>query len=361
MSARGRISVTVRSAAGALIVGALIVDALSASACPPATPADFAMFPSTLLPPIQPESLLGADPTACPGGTNESPCGAHLVYVPAPNNPEQQARQSQLYLFLPGTRSEPDKYTHLLSMAAYTGYKTIGLSYDNTTRLETACANSCGCYGPARREVVLGGKLSPVVTVRKGDTITYRLYRLLKHLEATYPAEGWGAFLGRDNQNGTPEFEDFDWDAIVISGHSQGAGHTMVITKKDAVDGILLVDGGNDDCTSGGRDYAQWHDVPNIPAPRRAFFHDRGTSFKLPPSFTAMDFGTTSELLDTVWPMGSKVATTDQTPPQGCTEHGSMAYDRCMPDAVAAGAVAASAADAYLFPFYVAWMCEVGN
>ena len=54
-------------------------------------------------------------------------------------------------------------------------------------------------------------------------------------LEATYPAEGWGAFLGRDDQNGTPEFKDADWDAIVISGHSQGAGHGMVIAKKDTV------------------------------------------------------------------------------------------------------------------------------
>jgi len=327
-------------------------------------PADFAMYPSSLRT-IEPESLFGVGtPTACPGGTKESPCGAHHVYVPAPNNPELQARQNQLYLFLPGTHSEPDKYKYILSMAAYTGYKTIGLSYDNTTRLETACANNCGCYGPARREIILGGNLSPAIKVKKGDTITYRLYTLLKHLASTYPAEGWGAFLNRDNNNGIPEFTDIDWDSIVISGHSQGAGHAMVIAKKDALDGILLFDGGNDDCTSGGRMYAQWHDLPNIPAKRRAFFHNRGGNFALPPSFVAMDFGANFDVLDAVWPTAFTVATTDQTPPQtskGCTAHGSMAYDRCMPDALVAGGVASTPDHTYLFPFYVAWMCEVGK
>ena len=62
-----------------------------ANACPPATPADYAMFPSTLRT-IQPEPLIAAGtPTACPGATNTSPCGAHQVYVPALNNPERQA------------------------------------------------------------------------------------------------------------------------------------------------------------------------------------------------------------------------------------------------------------------------------
>jgi hypothetical protein len=48
----------------------------------------------------------------------------------------------------------------------------------------------------------------------------------------------------------------------------------------------------------------------------------------------------------------------DQTPLPTCTNHGSMAYDGCMPDA--AGGVPATPGDVYLFPFYVEWMCEVG-
>ena len=332
-----------------------------ADACPPATPADYAMYPSTLRT-IQPEPLIAAGtPTACPGATNTSPCGGHQVYVPSLNPVNPELRQNQLYLFLPGTQSEPNKYNDVLSMAAYAGYRTIGLSYDNTTRLETACGNNCGCYGPARREVVFGGNLSPVVAVQTGDTIVNRLYRLLDYLDATYPAEGWGAFLSRDDNDGIPEFTDIDWDSIVISGHSQGAGHAMVIAKTDAVDGILLFDGGNDECTSGGRTYAQWHDWPNIPAPRRSFNHDRNGSFAVPDSFIAMDFGMTAtdfDLVDAVWPTPFKVATTNQTPLPTCTNHGSMAYDGCMPDA--AGGVPATPADAYLFPFYVDWMCEVG-
>jgi hypothetical protein len=353
-----------------------------ADACPPATPADFAMYPSVLRT-IEPEPLI-ADPTACSGATNESqsPCGAHRVYVPDPNNPELQdnpRRQNQLYLFLPGTQSEPNKYDGVLSMAAYAGYKTIGLSYDNTKRLEDACAASCGCYGPARREVVGGGNPffgvnSPAVAVQTGDTIVNRLYRLLTDLDVAYPSEGWGDFLNRDDNDWIPEFTDIDWDSIVVSGHSQGAGHALMITKADAVDGIFLFDGGNDDCKSGGRTYAQWHDLPDrTPDVRRSFNHDRNGLFALPDSFIVMEFGATAtdfEILDLVWPTGFKVATTNQTPPSlagpggppgACTDHGSMAYDTCMPDALVGSVAAASPADAYLFEFYVDWMCKVGD
>lgn len=339
-----------------------------ADASPPATPADFALYPSTLRT-IQPELIAAGDPTDCLGSTDASPCGAHRVYVPDPNNPA--LRQNQLYLFLPGTQSEPNKYDGVLSMAAYAGYRTIGLSYNNTTKLENACAASCGCYGPARREVIGGGTPffsgnSPAVAVQTGDTIVTRLYRLLAHL-------GWGDFLSRDDNDGIPEFTDIGWDSIVVSGHSQGAGHALMITKADAVDGILLFDGGNDDCTSGGRTYAQWHDLPDhTPDARRSFNHDRNGLFALPDSFIAMGFGITAtdfDLLDLVWPTGFKVATANQTPPMPkgsggppgpCIDHGSMAYDGCMPNALAGGA-AASPADAHLFGFYVDWMREVGD
>ncbi|WP_257448005.1 BPSS1187 family protein [Archangium lipolyticum] len=339
-----------------------------ASACPPATSADFNAFPSTKHV-IQPEDLFVAgDPTACPGNTNTSPCGAHYVYVPAANHPEP--RQGQLYLFLPGTKSEPNKYEGLLSMAAYAGYKTIGLSYDNTARLESVCAQNCGCYGPARREVVFGVNWSPILSVRQGDSIVHRLYRLLDYLRTNFSAEGWDAFLANDDHDCMPEPEDFNWDIIIVSGHSQGAGHGMILSKDKAVDGILLFDGGNDDCSSGGRTYAQWHDWPDITAPRRSFVHDRNGSFAVPDSFIAMEFGSMPsefDVLDNVWPTSFNVATTNQTPvddplvppKKDCTEHGSMAYDGCMPDAL--GNEPVSPAEAYLFPFYLDWMCEVGN
>ncbi len=346
-----------------LVIGAwLAAPSPAAAQCPLATPVDFAAFPSTLRT-IQPESLFSAGtPTACPGGTNTQPCGAHRVYVPDVTNPYR--RNNQIFLFLPGTQSEPNKYDQVLAMAAYAGYRAIGLSYDNTNRMETVCGATCGCYGPARREVILGGNLSANVVIQTGDTVVDRLYRLAEYLETTYPAEGWGQILSRDDNDGIPESTDIDWDGIVISGHSQGAGHAMMISKLDALDGIVLFDGGNDDCASGGLTYAQWHDLPDFAVPRRGFFHDRAGTFSLPGALLAMGFGIAAgdfDLLDLVWPTAFVVATTDQTPPATCTEHGSMAYDGCMPAALAGGAVPATPADAYLFPFYVQWMCEAGN
>ncbi len=346
----------------AIVVFATLAPAAEAQVCPAATPVDFAAFPSTLRT-IQPETLFPMGlPTACPGNTNSSPCGGHRVYVPDPANPYR--RNDQIYLFLPGTQSEPNKYDELLAMAAYTGYRTIGLSYDNTTMLETACGNACGCYGAARREVVTGAAVSPAVSVALGDSVVDRLYRLAAHLDATYPTEGWDQILSRDDNDGVPESTDIDWDGIVISGHSQGAGHAMFVSKLDALDGIVIFDGANDDCTTGGRTYAQWHDQPDFAVPRRSFNHDRGGLWALPDSFIAMDFGAAStdfDLLDLVWPTAFVVATTDQVPPATCTEHGSMAYDGCLPADLTSGTVPATPADAYLFPFYVQWMCEAGN
>jgi hypothetical protein len=126
----------------------------------------------------------------------------------------------------------------------------------------------------------------------------------------------------------------------------------------------VVFDGGNDECTTGGRTYAQWHDLADLGQPRRTFNHDRGGTFALPASFLAMLFGaapTDFDLLDAVWPTAFLAATTDQAPPATCTEHGSMAYDGCMPTTVSSAVAPASPGDAYLFPFYVQWMCEVGN
>lgn len=353
----------VRGPAACVLIGCVALATTmvpDAGACP--SPNDYALYPSTLRT-IQPEPLIaGGVLTACPGATNTSPCSAHRVYVPAANHPEPHP--NQIVLFLAGTQSEPNKYDDVLSMSAFAGFRTIGLSYDNTTRLETACGNTCGCYGPARREVVFGGNLSPVVSVETGDTIVYRLYTLLADLHTNHPMEGWDALLSRDDGDQNVEFTDIDWDSIVVVGHSQGCGHGLVISKTDAVDGILLLDGGNDDCTSGGRTYAQWHDLPDMPAPRRSFNHDRNGTFLVPGSFIAMEFGlnaTDFDLLDQVWPTAFEVATTNQEPPAGCTEHGSMAYDGCMPDALVNGGPAATPADAHLFPYYLEWICEVGH
>ena len=335
-----------------------------AGACPPATPEDFATYPS-IPEAVQPEDLM-VDATNCDGTRpHESPCGAHLVYRPAMDNPERQNRQNQLFLFLPGLQSEPEKYTLVLSMAAYTGYRTIGLSYDNTRGVEDECEGNCGCYGPARREVILGDDLSSNVEVKSGDAIVNRLYRLLVDLDTNYPDEGWRLFLDGDDLDGI-QYTDINWDAIVISGHSQGGTNAMMISKMAALDGILALSGGNDQCTSGGRTYAQWHDFPNLAGERRSFNYNQvhNTSFSVPASLLAMGFGSIPadfSVLDLVWPTVFKVATTDQVPPRGCSEHGSMAKDDCMPTTLHGGVPAETAEDAYLFRFYSNWMCEVGN
>ena len=60
-----------------------------------------------------------------------------------------------------------------------------------------------------------------------------RIVKLLAHLEANHPGEGWGTFL----EGAAPR-----WESIAVAGHSQGGGHAANIGRLHGVARVIMFD-----------------------------------------------------------------------------------------------------------------------
>ena len=279
--------------------------------------------------------------------TNRAPCSLHHVYLPN----SALSMRDPLVVFLPGTNMEPNKHDLVLSMAAYAGYRAIGLSYDNTNQVGSMCNNSiCGdnCHGKVREEAILGTDTSNLLTIEKADSVMERLYSLLAGLYEEDISDGTNNY-GWDSYfvplNGAPElsFNNLVWNKIIISGFSQGAGHAALIAKEVVVEGLFVMDGADDECLNANQDQqpADWIlDLADASAnrPRYAVGHARGQTppYVATPAWLSLGFGVSGvDDLDNIlmeYPPYS-AAFTNQLPinDADCSEHMSMARDECMP------------------------------
>ena len=143
--------------------------------------------------------------------------------------PDSKDRSSEkLWVFLPGTGATPDYYTLLNNEAVKTGLHAICLRYPND---ESVNIQICpydwdnDCHEKLRKEIVTGENVFDHVEVDRDNSIEGRLRNLLQYLRDTYSEEEWGQYLDQQDQ--------IVWSTIVISGHSQGAGHAMYIAKHE--------------------------------------------------------------------------------------------------------------------------------
>lgn len=159
-----------------------------------------------------------------------------------------------LRVFLPGTGSQPGASTYLLRSIAECNRPTIGLSYSflpfaDATRNEL-CFNDSGanesahvdCLARQHSDCIWGSEpgyhgLWPAVAEQ--DSVVGRLRLLLAYLDAQYPEEDWARFL-----DGTAP----RWDRIMMSGHSQGAGHTGYLAQTTPLAAAVLISGPQDEC-----------------------------------------------------------------------------------------------------------------
>ena len=72
------------------------------------------------------------------------------------------------------------------------------------------------------------------------NALKSRLGDLLVYLDSLYPTEGWDAFY---NTKGFPK-----WRKIIVSGHSQGAGHAAYLAMKFKTRGTIMISGPQDEC-----------------------------------------------------------------------------------------------------------------
>ncbi len=339
--------------------------------------ADYNTLPPSLTHSIDPIPLLGTASSVCAAAGPNSPCAPHLVYEPHP----AVTPRAPLVVFLPGTNMEPDKHDQVLSMAAYAGYRTIGLSYDNRTSMGTLCpdfatdpvTNLCGndCRGQGRTEVIEGGGLTPLV-VEDGDTIVDRLYKVLEELENIDPFGGWGGYIAGSGI-ANPQMSDIDWSQIIIAGFSQGGGHAAKIAHDQQVMGQVLIEGGTDTCfdAAGVEQTAEW--ILATPSqsssqPMFGLFNRRGAaaSIPTPQSWRDLGFPRRTHDFDATVPLGYDVldtrppvpaAQTDQAPVAGCNRHSGMAKDDCMPTDVTGSVAAATPDESRLFEPYLQRFC----
>lgn len=183
----------------------------------------------------------------------------HAVIAPSPANPSR----NRLFVFLPGTGGQPQNQQLILATAAGQGYHATGLSYPNTPSIGSLCNADPDpdAHWKARKEIVTGSDLSPLVDIAPSECIEHRLSALLAYLVANFPEEGWAQFLSA----GAPA-----WDRITVAGHSQGGGHAGVIGKLHAVARVVCFSSPAD-WRSVANQPASWYAQPGATGPDRIF------------------------------------------------------------------------------------------
>ncbi len=145
---------------------------------------------------------------------------------------------NKLLVFLPGTGAQAKHYQLFPRLAANMGYHCINLAYPNA-QPAASCASTAAqdCYTKFRQEVCYGTPGSDEVTVDTLNSIYTRLVKTLTYLNAAYPSDGWAQYLSA----GKPV-----WNKIATSGHSQGSGHALYLSKANAVDRVIMFAGPQD-------------------------------------------------------------------------------------------------------------------
>ncbi len=176
----------------------------------------------------------------------------HTAFI----NPNVTAK-NLLVVHFPGSNGVPENSDYWLGNAANQGFHAVGLAYLNELAIGVICNDSSdpNCYETARLEVIDGVEGNPNLFVRKTDSIEFRIVKLLEYLRNYYPSENWGQFLDAENKP--------VWSKLVLSGHSQGAGHAALMAKTRNVARVVQF--------TGSADYsmffnatATWHAKPSL-------------------------------------------------------------------------------------------------
>jgi hypothetical protein len=282
-----------------------------------------------------------------------------------------------LLVFLPGTGMVPDKLDLVLSMGAYAGYRTIGLSYDNRISVDSCDTSACGddCHGEMREEAIVGNDTSNLLEVQKADSILERLYTVLVGLHEEDISDGTNDF-GWDEYyvplGGASElaFNNIIWRNIVVSGFSQGAGHAARIAKETVVEGLVVLDGANDTCINNANEAqpADWVLNLSDASANRPRFGVRHAHGELPPyvasdTWLALGLGISGmdDLDDGVMnlPPVNAAATAQLavSSDQDCGQHKSMARDGCMPTSPVSRSTSRKPEKLHLYAEYLLRFC----
>lgn len=251
---------------------------------------------------------------------------AHTVCI----NTNVPLRQ-RLFLFLPGTGGVPAGYTDIVKTAANLGFYALGVMYDNPVTVNSLCddASDPNCFADVRTEIITGQDTSPLVNISRTDSIENRLIKLLQYLTTNYPAENWGQYLTGTNIN---------WSSIIVSGHSQGAGHAGLIAKLHPVARAVMF--ADTDWWFPGNEPAPWISASGATSDEGyfGFVHIQDPlvlyTWEVPTwqAYGLSQFGSPVLVESNTAPyLGTHMFTTDLAPQDGTNYHGATVTDAATP------------------------------
>jgi hypothetical protein len=176
---------------------------------------------------------------------------------------------AQLVVFMPGTDGKPTNAAKFLGVITTFGYRVIGLEYNDEPAVVQVCPKnpSPSCSGDFRERRIFGDNTRSIVENTPAESIVNRLIKLLTYLHEHDASKHWDDYL----LDGQP-----NWNRIVVTGLSQGAGMAAYIAKKRAVARVVLFSSPWDFERASER-LAPWLLEPSATPPERWFaeYHRR--------------------------------------------------------------------------------------
>ena len=196
----------------------------------------------------------------------------HFVVRPVLGQGETYKRA---LIYIPGTTDRPELSSCLIKSAAKSlDIPVLALSYQYLNSGDKFRNAKCEVQGPAEqikcleeqhKDAIDGGNYGATHfkdgkplwgAVLAKNSLTSRLGDLLYYLHRQHPTEGWGSFLEENSK--LPK-----WEKLVMSGHSQGAGHVAYLAKTHQLYGAVMISGPQDECTNCAAGTTFWIDEKN--------------------------------------------------------------------------------------------------
>ena len=147
-------------------------------------------------------------------------------------------RANKLVVYLVGANNKPARGVAMAEELARMGFLVVVPMYANDYDIRTICSPARDpdedCHGKIRLEAFEGIDHSPHLEVQPANSAEVRVGKMLAHLQASFPGEGWGAFLDGEKPR---------WSDIVIAGHSHGASSSGLVGKVRRVDRVVMLSG----------------------------------------------------------------------------------------------------------------------
>ncbi len=218
--------------------------------------------------------------------------------------------RGELFLLMGGSIVNPEDMSLFVRQGAANGFHVISLDFAREVKVPNVCEKSAdeACYEKVRLEIIDGEDRTPAITVTRANSVMNRLTKLLTYLVATYPSDGWSAFL----KDGAPV-----WSKIRLGGQSEGGTHAALIARDREVARVCLMEAPVDLMTSstGERRLAPWIKPGATAADRYYGFRHLRSSSPLAPAF-AFSFAALG--LDR---FGANVDADTSKPPYNNTHH----------------------------------------